>query len=430
MDNKEREVSFCEEYNQRGRVLYSMDKYEDAIAQYLKAEKADPMSIQTYFNLTEAYVMLDRYEEAKKALKRAQLIEKNNGEIWFHLGNIAMLEGNFDEGKQYYAKAVSCGYQNPYIYMNLGSAYEDLGDLESALSSYNKAIQLDKYFASAWLKKLELYLAQEQYSEALSVSESMMEFLPDKFEGYHYKFAILMELGNKDEAKMVLDKALELFPDDPGFKLDMVHFLEDANQFAEAEKLLDESFFEAPNSADYARLKVQLLLKQEKLVEASELAEKTLSVTFDEELNFFLSNIYFSLEQYQKAIVATARTIQEKSKTAYYYTALYFHALAHKKLGEDATELFKEAIQELRLACSNNPGMVDLYIYRALCYREIKDYERAYEMIDYILAITEDAAEALLIRAEINKDLGKMEEYKADRSEALRRNPRLANVAM
>ena len=430
MDNKEREVSFCEEYNQRGRVLYSMDKYEDAIAQYLKAEKADPMSIQTYFNLTEAYVMLDRYEEAKKALKRAQLIEKNNGEIWFHLGNIAMLEGNFDEGKQYYAKAVSCGYQNPYIYMNLGSAYEDLGDLESALSSYNKAFQLDKYFASAWLKKLELYLAQEQYSEALSVSESMMEFLPDKFEGYHYKFAILMELGNKDEAKMVLDKALELFPDDPGFKLDMVHFLEDANQFAEAEKLLDESFFEAPNSADYARLKVQLLLKQEKLVEASELAEKTLAVTFDEELNFFLSNIYFSLEQYQKAIVATARTIQEKSKTAYYYTALYFHALAHKKLGEDATELFKEAIQELRLACSNNPGMVDLYIYRALCYREIKDYERAYEMIDYILAITEDAAEALLIRAEINKDLGKMEEYKADRSEALRRNPRLANVAM
>lgn len=430
MDNKEHEVSFCEEYNQRGRVLYSMDKYEDAIALYLKAEKADPMSIQTYFNLTEAYVMLDKFAEAKKVLKRAQLIEKNNGEIWFHLGNIAMLEENFDEGKQYYAKAVSCGYQNPYIYMNLGSAYEDLGDLESALSSYNKAIQLDKYFASAWLKKLELYLAQEQYSEALSVSESMMEFLPDKFEGYHYKFAILMELGNKNEAKIVLDKALELFPDDPGFKLDMVHFLERENRFAEAEKLLDESFFEAPNSADYARLKVQLLLKQEKLTEASELAEKTLAVTFDEELNFFLSNIYFSLEEYQKVIAATARTIQEKSKTVYYYTALYFHALAHKKLGEDATELFKETIQELRLACSNNPGMVDLYIYRALCYREIKDYERAYEMIDYILAITEDAAEALLIRAEINKDLGKMAEYEADRSEALRRNPKLVNVAM
>lgn len=228
MDNIEREITQAEEYNQQGRVLYSMDKYEDAISFYLKAEKEDPMLIQTYFNLTESYVMLDRFDEAKKALKRAQLINKNNGEIFSTLEIIALLEENVDEGKQHYAKAVSLGYTNPYIYMNLGSAYEDLGDLESALSSYNKAIQLDKHFASAWLKKLELYLAQEQYSEALSVSDSMIELLPDKFEGYHYKFAILMELGSKADAKAVLDQALAMFPDDPGFKLDMVHFLEDA----------------------------------------------------------------------------------------------------------------------------------------------------------------------------------------------------------
>lgn len=74
--------------------------------------------------------------------------------------------------------------------------------------------------------------------------------------------------------------------------------------------------------------------------------------------------------------------------------------------------------------------MVDLYIYRALCYREIKDYERAYEMVDYILAISDDAPEALLIRSEIDKDLGKMDEYEADRREALKRNPKLEHVIM
>lgn len=430
MNNNEHEVTQAEEYNQQGRVLYSMDKYEEAIPYYLKAEKADPMYIQTYFNLTEVYVMLDQFDNAKKALKRAQMIDKNNGEIYFHLGNVALLEENIDEGKRQYAKAVSLGYTNPYVYMNLGSAYEDLGDLESALASYNKAIQLDKYFASAWLKKLELYLAQEQYSEALSVSDSMIELLPDKFEGYHYKFAILMEFGNKGEAKKVLDKALELFPDDPGFKLDMVNYLEDAKQFATAEKMLDESFCEAPDSTDYAKLKVRLLLQQEKLTEAVDVGENALAHTFDEELNFFITNVYFSLEQYDNAITATDRTVKTKSQTVYYYTALYFNALAHKKLGEDATERFSNAIREFRTACSKNPGMVDLYIYRALCYREIKDYERAYEMVDYILAITEDAPEALLIRSEINKDLGKMAEYEADRKEALKRNPKLENIIM
>lgn len=44
--------------------------------------------------------------------------------------------------------------------------------------------------------------------------------------------------------------------------------------------------------------------------------------------------------------------------------------------------------------------------------------------------ISDDAPEALLIRAEINKDLGKMDEYERDRREALSRNPKLENIVM
>lgn len=430
MSNIEHEITQAEEYNQQGRVLYSMDKYEEAIQFYLKAEKEDPMLFQTYLNLTESYVMMDRFEEAKKSLKRAQMIDKANGEIYFHLGNIALLEENMDEGKQNYAKAISLGYKNPYIYMNLGSAYEDLGDVETAVVNYNKAIQMDKYFAAAWLKKLDIYVELEQYSEALSIADSMIELFPDKFEGYHYKFAILMELGNKADAKEVLDKAINMFPDDPGFKLDLVRFLEDSKKYREAEELLDKNFFETNNSVDFAKIKVQLLLKQERLDEAISISEQALSNYFDEELNFMLTNVYFSLEKYDMAIKATERTIIAKSGSVYYYTALFFNALALKKSGLNADEKFNNAIKELRTACSKNPGMIDLYIYRALSYKEIKDFERAYEMVDYILAISEDAPEALLIRAEINKELGKMSEYEADRSEALRRNPKLENIIM
>lgn len=31
MDNQEKDISLVEEYNQQGRVLYSLDKYEEAI---------------------------------------------------------------------------------------------------------------------------------------------------------------------------------------------------------------------------------------------------------------------------------------------------------------------------------------------------------------------------------------------------------------
>ena len=424
------EFTQADEYNQQGKVLYSLDKYEESIAFFLKAEQADPMKIQTYFNLTEAYVMLDRFSDAKKALKRAQMVDKNNGEIYFHLGNIVLLEGQINEGKQHYAKAVTLGFANPYIYMNLGSAYEDLRDIDSALSSYNKAIQLDRFFAPAWLKKLELFLQTDQYSEALSVSDSMINFFPDKFEGYHYKFAILMESGDTIEAKNVLDRALELFPDDPGFIQDKIRYFEAVGSYSDAEKLLDQYFFEAPDSAEYSKMKIELLVKQEKFDEAVLLAETVLDKCFDEKLNYYLTTIYLGMNAFDKVIRSTEMAIREKTNSLFYYTALYFNALAHKRNGENAAKMFENAIKELRQACSQNPGVVDLYIYRALCYRELKNYERAYEMIDYILALDITSAEALLIRSELNKDLGKMKEYEKDRKEALARNPKLENMIM
>lgn len=430
MDNVEREMTLAEEYNQQGRVLYSLDKYEESIKEYQKAEKEDPMLIQTYLNLSESYIMLDQYDDAKKALKRAQLVDKSNGEVYFHFGNIALLEDNIEEAKQNFAKSISFGYKNPYIYLNLGTTYEEMGELDEAMLNYNKAIQMDKYFDSAWLKKLELLLSLEQYSEGLSVCEDMIDLLPDRFEGYHYKIAILMELGKQAEAKAALDHALDLYPDDPGFKMDKVHYLASTGKYEEAEKLLDRDFSNDPDAEDYAKLKVQLMLQQEKTEEAVELAEKSLDEKFDEELNFLLTNIYMAGEQYAQAIASTERTLKENNESLYYYSALYFNALAHKKNGEDATEYFANANKKFRMACSGNPGVIDLYIYRALCYKELKNYDRAYEMVDYILAINENAPEALLIRSEINKDLGKMAEYEADRKEALKQNPNLERIIM
>ena len=47
MDNQEKDISLVEEYNQQGRVLYSLDKYEEAIPYYIKAEEEEPTYIQT-----------------------------------------------------------------------------------------------------------------------------------------------------------------------------------------------------------------------------------------------------------------------------------------------------------------------------------------------------------------------------------------------
>ena len=90
--------------------------------------------------------------------------------------------------------------------------------------------------------------------------------------------------------------------------------------------------------------------------------------------------------------------------------------------------LFIEVLEEFRSACLKAPGWVDLFIYRALCYKEIKNYERAFEMVDYIMAISENQAEALLIKSEIYKEIGQLENYQKSREEALKINPNLQKM--
>ena len=104
-----------QELNNQGKSLYAVQKYEEAINYYNLAIEEDPMFIDSYFNIGEAYVMVNKFEEAKKSFNNVLLIDKNNGLVYFHLGNIAFLEDNFNDGRAYYAKAINLGFTHSHL---------------------------------------------------------------------------------------------------------------------------------------------------------------------------------------------------------------------------------------------------------------------------------------------------------------------------
>ena len=213
---------YLKELNEQGKVLFSSDKYEEAIKKYMRAIEEDPMYLKTYFNACEAYIMADRYEEAKKMMKRVLLVEKNNGEAYFHLGNIALLENDYEEGRLQYAKAINCKYDVPSIYLNLASVAEENDEWEEAIAYYNKAIARDKLLYSAKIRKIQIYMMMKRNGEALNSAEDLINTNPEIFEGHHLKFVILATENKLTEAEKVLKNAVELFPDDQGFMFDYV----------------------------------------------------------------------------------------------------------------------------------------------------------------------------------------------------------------
>lgn len=415
-------ISQVEEYNQQGKVLYSIDKYNEAIDIYKKAENEDPMYLDTYLNLGEAYVMIDEYEKAKDSFSKVLLIDKKNGITYFHLGNVEFLLGNNDAGRELYAKAINNGYNDAQLYVNLAMVSEEAGNNEEAIKNYNKAIARDKFRADAKLRKAMLYISENKYYEALQALDNMIEFNPEIFEGHHYKIMINIELGNLLEAERTLEKAIALFPDDDGFIFDKVVLLERQEKYDEALELINTRYNDSQDR-EVLLEKGKILLAKDTVDEAIALFEqvKSKEENFDDETRFYLINIYINTAKIEKALEYSEEIITKGEQNSFYFAAVYFKALCLSKLGRvaEAKAAYEEAVKIFRFASSSNPGMLDLIIYRALCYKELKNYDKAFEMVNYLLAIDENIGEAYLIRAELYQELHEIDKAEADRAAAI-----------
>lgn len=425
------EYSLAQEYNHQGLVLYSKDKYEDAKAYFEKAIYADPHHVESYINMAQVYIALDQYDDAKKYLNKALLIDKKCAIVYFHLGNIDLLQNNTEGARTYYNKAISLGYDNAQIYINLAVDAEERNDFETAISYYNKAIALDKFNALAKARKAQILIALKRLPEALSVSDSLLETNPDVFEGYHYKFAILTEMNKWDEAEAVLNRALELFPDDDALYYDKARLLQMQKRLDEAIDLIDSKLdFSGDNRTSLTTFKAEVLLALGKTDEALSILQDEYPKSKDGEVAFLLNSIHIAKKEYDEVLKYSQDIITNSTIDKYYHSALYYHAVALSKLGrtEEATKEFKNALKFFRAACSREPGQIQLYFYRAMCHEELKQYNQALELLDYILSVDEELYEAHLVRANIYEATGKLTEAANKRSIIQSNKPELLQM--
>lgn len=423
------ELTTAQDYINQATALYSIDKYEDAKEFFNKALAEDSMSVDAYIGISMAHIMLDEYDEARDALKRALMIDKKNGYAYFHLGNIEMLQGNSDAAKEYYAKAMSLGYNNVQIYANLANEAEEKGDWATALSYYEKVIMHDKFNSFAKARKVQIFLIQNKLPEALKACDSLLETNPDIFEGYHYKFAILSDMGRKAEAEQTLKRALELFPDDEGLLFDQVTLLEMNGETDKALEKLDAIKATEETEGIIANKKAQIYLGTGRYKDAQAVLEPFFEKSKDSEAAYLLTSIYIAEKNYDKAAETSMVVVESAERNSYYYAALYYHAIALKRGGkEGATEALKEANSVFRAACVANPGHVQFYLYRAMCHKELGEYEAALGMLDYIVRVTPELAEAYYMRSEIYKELNQPEKAEEDRAKAISLKPEITNL--
>ena len=130
---------------------------------------------------------------------------------------------------------------------------------------------------------------------------------------------------------------------------------------------------------------------------------------FDGEARFMLMNLYLAEPNYQKAFEQAVEIVKQDVEDLYYYAALYYRPFCTKQLGDmdEARKLYKEANSIYRLATLKNPAAIDIYLYRAMCLKDMEDYAKALEMLDFIAGLSNQIAEVHTIRADIYRIQGR-----------------------
>lgn len=416
------------EYLNQAKVFLGQSSFENAIEALDKALEIDKMDIETYIYKSIALSNLEKYEEANEELSKALMLDSTNGEVYFYIGNNEILMGNKQKGIENYNKAIANGFDSAQIFVNLGMMYEEEDNIDLALRNYTKAIIKDPLRSDARVRKTEIYISQRKFPEAIQTLDELILADPDLFDGYHLKALLLAENGKTDEGLQVINDAISLFPEDTNFALDKVNILVIAKKPDEARSEVE--YIKNNYTLDNYQNR-QLMLEESRLYALENDLNKVISCLekardylkaedsslLDTEATFLLVNCYIEKEMYSNAAEASQLLI-DYGDMQYSIPSYYTLGVAYKKNGETekAEEAFKDAVSVLRSISLKDPSIADTYVFRALSLKEIKEFDKALELADYLIKLDDKSANFHSVRASILEEMGREEEAQNERA--------------
>jgi tetratricopeptide (TPR) repeat protein len=231
---------------------------------------------------------------------------------------------------------------------------------------------------------------------------------------------------NYAKAKEILADALKKFPDDNEIMLDMLRIHMAAEEYEDAKELLQQAKNNDPDDEELKEIYLNLgkiAIVEENINEGVEYLRKSLDVgAFGEkdfETEFVLVNVYQQLKQYDKMLEMANAIIKEHGDEPYALSGHYYAAVAMKGIdGADYKAAYKDAIRFYRQFTLQQAGRVDGYVYRAMCHRDLEEYDKAVECLDYVILLAPDRKELHILKSEVLKQMGKEKESAEEKRKA------------
>jgi len=398
----------------------------DALKYLEQCIKINPESDAAYYQMAQIVITNGDLSLGKSYVAKALSFDQDN--IWYlmMIAGIYYQEKNLDSAIIYYEKAVKYYPDRENLQLALGNLYSEdkkFGKAKEIFDSFDAKYGINE---SSTLSSIKSLMSAEKYDEALIKAKLLIKEYPDEILYNGLLAEIYRGKGDNEKALEVYKNLLEKNPDNAQTQLAICDFLLSEKSYDELFELLNTvilnnnvtredkiSLFarliELPDlinergdelmlslivlEANYEGdgivqlLRPELLIKQEKLADASVRLEEIIKANTD---NYYawekLLLIYLQLGDYNN-LMNKGEECATRFNTSFLAKVLY---------AQGATEnaKYQIALEELRkaeiLAGDNKDSIVQVLTMKADVYYRMKDYTKAFETFDEAVKSNKD----------------------------------------
>ena len=216
------------------------DMAERAIEQYREVYRLDPTDSESALWLARLYRLRNEHDKAEEVLRSMLKEDPENEAAVEQLTQLLLDEGKSEDAVSLLEGIIS-RTPSPALLDLLGDAYTQTHDLAKAEEAYRKAADLDPSELSHLRGLGQTLLAEEKYSDALTVYQKLADLMPDDADVYLRLGQIYRELNQLDLAEQSLLKARQYEPGSPEVMYNEAMLYEAQGRYDDAIRVLSDA---------------------------------------------------------------------------------------------------------------------------------------------------------------------------------------------
>ena len=166
-------------WNCKALTLYSLQRYEPAIAAYNQAIEIAPDNIWLWNNRGEAYARLQKFDSAILDFEKAiKLDPKRSFVPWNNLGKLYYQQQDYEQAIDAYEEALKIKPEYLPALIGMGNAQKAIRLYDQAAQSYNQALAIDPDYHEAWYGKGSVAEYLRQYQTARDYYQQAVKLKP------------------------------------------------------------------------------------------------------------------------------------------------------------------------------------------------------------------------------------------------------------